>query len=279
MSGPDITHPDDVAAGIDVSRKMGSGELTRATLDKRYIHADGRIISALVNISLVRDADGSPLHAVVQVQDVTEQKRAEAQLAYHAYHDVLTGLPEQAAADGGPRGAAGGRVRRAHAAAALRPRRLQGLQRRLRPPGGRLAARPPRRAPAGGRAGPRRRLPHGRRRVLRPRAAAGGRRRRAGRRRPGGADRAAARASRSRLRYGAASHPAGCDDGRRGARHRRPAHVRAQGPPAHLRRAPGHRRAAQGSAGAQPRPRGAPATTSRTSARRSAASSASRRRR
>ena len=95
MSGPDITHPDDVAAGVEVSRKMATGELTRATLDKRYVHADGRIISALVNISLVRDASGSPLHAVVQVQDVTEQKVAEAQLAYHAYHDALTELPNR----------------------------------------------------------------------------------------------------------------------------------------------------------------------------------------
>jgi diguanylate cyclase (GGDEF)-like protein/PAS domain S-box-containing protein len=95
MSGPDITHPDDVTTGIEVSRRMATGELTRATLDKRYIHADGSIISALVNISLVRDATGTPVHAVVHVQDVTEQKHAEAQLAYHAYHDALTGLPNR----------------------------------------------------------------------------------------------------------------------------------------------------------------------------------------
>jgi diguanylate cyclase (GGDEF)-like protein/PAS domain S-box-containing protein len=95
LSGPDITHPDDVAEGIEVTRQMVSGEVETATLDKRYVHADGRIISALVKISLVRDAAGEPLHAVVQVQDVTEQKRVEEQLAYHAYHDALTGLPNR----------------------------------------------------------------------------------------------------------------------------------------------------------------------------------------
>ncbi|HYH57879.1 MAG TPA: HD domain-containing phosphohydrolase [Thermoleophilaceae bacterium] len=95
MSGPDITHPEDVAAGIDVSRRMLAGELTAATLDKRYVHADGRILSALVNISLVRDAAGEPIHTVVQVQDVTEQKRIEAQLSHQAYHDSLTGLPNR----------------------------------------------------------------------------------------------------------------------------------------------------------------------------------------
>jgi diguanylate cyclase (GGDEF)-like protein/PAS domain S-box-containing protein len=95
LSGPDITHPDDVAAGVEVTRQMVRGEVETATLDKRYMHADGRIISALVKISLVRDAADEPVHAIVQVQDVTEQKRVEEQLAYHAYHDALTGLPNR----------------------------------------------------------------------------------------------------------------------------------------------------------------------------------------
>ena len=95
LSGPDITHPDDVAEGLEVTRQMVRGEVETATLDKRYVHADGRMISALVKISLVRDATGEPVHGVVQVQDVTEQKRVEEQLAYHAYHDALTGLPNR----------------------------------------------------------------------------------------------------------------------------------------------------------------------------------------
>ena len=95
MSGPEITHPDDVAEGLDVSRQMANGELESATLDKRYLHADGRTISALVKLSLIRDAAGSPQHAVVQVQDVTEQKLVAAQLEYQAHHDSLTGLPNR----------------------------------------------------------------------------------------------------------------------------------------------------------------------------------------
>ncbi len=95
MSGPEITHPEDVAEGLEVSRQMANGALESATLDKRYLHADGRTISALANISLVRDATGKPQHAVVQVQDVTEQKRVAAQLEYQAHHDQLTGLPNR----------------------------------------------------------------------------------------------------------------------------------------------------------------------------------------
>ena len=89
-------------------------------------------------------------------------------------------------------------ARRPARARALRPRRLQALQRQLRPSGGRRPARPPGRATSRRRvAEPRPRLPDGRRRVLRAAAPAPG----------------PARAGRGARRRGA-------ERARRGLRHR-----------------------------------------------------------
>jgi PAS domain S-box-containing protein/diguanylate cyclase (GGDEF)-like protein len=88
----DITHPDDRAASDALSQRLRRGEISRFQADKRYIRADGRIVCVLVNVTVVRDGTGRPLHTIGQIQDITERKRTQERLAYQAYHDQLTGL-------------------------------------------------------------------------------------------------------------------------------------------------------------------------------------------
>jgi PAS domain S-box-containing protein/diguanylate cyclase (GGDEF)-like protein len=91
----EITHPDDVTESSDLYEKVLAGDLSDYKMDKRYVRADGREVSVLVNVSIVRDGSGEPLYAIGQVQDVTEQRRAQQQLAHQAFHDALTGLPNR----------------------------------------------------------------------------------------------------------------------------------------------------------------------------------------
>lgn len=77
MSMEEITHPDDIVESYTSREPLLAGAAHSFQIEKRYLHKDGRIIWCLVNISLVRDADGVPLYYVGQIQDITERKRAE----------------------------------------------------------------------------------------------------------------------------------------------------------------------------------------------------------
>ncbi len=76
----DVTHPEDLAHNLEQLDRLMSGEVRSLQVEKRYIHKQGRVVWALIDVSLVRDASGEPLYRVVQVQDTTQSKRDREQL-------------------------------------------------------------------------------------------------------------------------------------------------------------------------------------------------------
>ncbi|MBV9832659.1 MAG: PAS domain S-box protein [Marmoricola sp.] len=69
----ELTHPDDLDADLELFDQAVLGEIDSYRLSKRYLHADGHVIWGDLSVALVRGADGSPLHFVSQILDVTEQ--------------------------------------------------------------------------------------------------------------------------------------------------------------------------------------------------------------
>ena len=88
----DLTHPDDLDADLALVDDVLAGRRSTYQMHKRYIHADGRVIWALLSVSLATDEDGRPLHFISQIQDFTERRELEEKLRHQAEHDPLTGL-------------------------------------------------------------------------------------------------------------------------------------------------------------------------------------------
>ena len=78
---PAMTHPDDVDRDLIPFRRMAAGQLDAYTVEKRFIHKLGHAVWSRLTLSLVRDATGRPDYEIAVIENVTEQKAAEADRA------------------------------------------------------------------------------------------------------------------------------------------------------------------------------------------------------
>jgi diguanylate cyclase (GGDEF)-like protein/PAS domain S-box-containing protein len=88
----DLTHPEDREADADKLAQWMTETEDALTFEKRLVHADGHVIYALLNMGVVRAADGSPIHSVTQVLDISERRAEAERLTALALQDPLTGL-------------------------------------------------------------------------------------------------------------------------------------------------------------------------------------------
>jgi signal transduction histidine kinase len=72
-----LLHPDDQPKLQDCIEQVSSNLNRSAQVELRYCCNAEIIVWGLMNLSLVRDADGQPLYYVAQIQDVTERRAIE----------------------------------------------------------------------------------------------------------------------------------------------------------------------------------------------------------
>jgi two-component system cell cycle sensor histidine kinase/response regulator CckA len=76
----DVTDPEDIDSSIEALGRLVAGEIAVHTAEKRYLRRDGSRVWVDITVSVVRKASGEPDYLMSVTEDITDRKRAEAEL-------------------------------------------------------------------------------------------------------------------------------------------------------------------------------------------------------
>ena len=91
---PKVLHPDDkVRTLAENERHNETGDPFK--LEYRMFHKDGHVVWVHDEATMVRDGRGMSRFSHGVMMDISDRKRGDADVAFQAYHDELTGLPSR----------------------------------------------------------------------------------------------------------------------------------------------------------------------------------------
>ncbi|MEG4116974.1 PAS domain S-box protein [Microcoleus sp. N9_B4] len=90
----DITHPDDLELDLIYVHQLLAGTISNYQIEKRYFHKQGNIVWSLLDVSLVQDGQGNPLHFISQIQEITARKESQKTLELQSVimHNMAGGV-------------------------------------------------------------------------------------------------------------------------------------------------------------------------------------------
>lgn len=92
----DITHPEDLNTDLVLVEELALGKIPHYDLEKRYVRKDGSIIWVNLTVGMVRNAEGLPQYFVSVIEDISQRKQAEEQIAESEQrYKALAGSLEQ----------------------------------------------------------------------------------------------------------------------------------------------------------------------------------------
>ncbi len=86
LSVRDITHRDDAAESVGLVRKIATGELRSFVVVKRHVKKDGNHVWTRTAVTTLRDEDDRPVELLAMLIDISDLKRAEAELEQKSQH-------------------------------------------------------------------------------------------------------------------------------------------------------------------------------------------------
>ena len=76
----EMTYPEDLAPDVEQFNRMLSGKIDSYSMEKRFIHKNGSIVSTIMSVACVRNETGDVDYCIASIQDISKLKQVEGEI-------------------------------------------------------------------------------------------------------------------------------------------------------------------------------------------------------